>query len=61
MIDFDSFNEDIDFNWTASQVLREYAPHVLHELQREFFNLACNEGDIVYNELTGDHEWIKEE
>ena len=36
MIDLDDFNENIDDNWTASQILRERAPHLLYELQNEF-------------------------
>ena len=39
MIDLDNFNEDIDDNYTASQVFKERAPHLLYELQNEFYQL----------------------
>ena len=35
MIDLEEFNQDIDFNWTASEILKERAPHLLYELQHE--------------------------
>lgn len=60
MIDLDDFNNDIDDNWTASQILRERAPHLLYELQNEFYQLHRDEGNIKFNEITGNDYWVED-
>ena len=57
MIDLDNFNQDIDDNWTASQILRERAPHLLYELQNEFLQLALAEGTVRIEPHTGNLVW----
>jgi len=57
MIDLDQFNQDIDFNYTASEVLRELAPHLLYELQNEFLQLALAEGTVRIEPHTGNLVW----
>jgi|TARA_B100001094_G_scaffold274287_1_gene281193 hypothetical protein len=60
MIDLDEFNQDIDFNFTASEVLREMAPHLLYELQNEFLQLALAEGTIKIDPHTGNEYWVED-
>tara|TARA_B100000519_G_C14159418_1_gene398510 strand:- start:503 stop:682 length:180 start_codon:yes stop_codon:yes gene_type:complete len=57
MIDLDEFNQDIDFNYTASEVLKELAPHLLYELQNEFLQLALAEGTVRIEPHTGNLVW----
>ena len=57
MIDLDNFNDDIDHNWTASEILRERAPHLLYELQNEFLQLHIDEGSIRIEPHTGNLVW----
>ena len=57
MIDLDDFNNDIDDNWTASQILRERAPHLLYELQNEFLQLAISDGEVGIEANTGNLYW----
>ena len=57
MIDLDNFNDDIDFNWTASEILRERAPHLLYELQNEFLQLRIDEGAVKIEPHTGNLIW----
>ena len=60
MIDLDNFNQDIDFNYTASEILKERAPHLLYELQNEFYQIHRDEGNIRYNEITGQEYWVED-
>ena len=60
MIDLNDFNEDIDFNYTASEILRERAPHLLYELQNEFLQLRIDEGNIKIEEFTGNLYWVED-
>jgi len=60
MIDLDEFNQDIDDNYTASQILKERAPHLLYELQNEFYQFHRNEGNIKFNEITGIDYWVED-
>ena len=57
MIDLDAFNEDIDMNYTASEILKERAPHLLYELQNEFLQLAISDGDVKIEPHTGNTYW----
>jgi hypothetical protein len=57
MIDLNEFNQDIDFNYTASEVLQELAPHLLYELQNEFLQLALAEGTVTIDPDTGKLSW----
>ena len=57
MIDLDDFNQDIDFNYTASEVLKELAPHLLYQLQNEFLQLALDEGSVRIEPHTGNLVW----
>ena len=60
MIDLDVFNEDIDHHYTASEVLRERAPHLLYELQHEFYQLHVDEGNIKIEPFTGHEYWAED-
>jgi len=60
MIDLDNFNQDIDHNWTASEILRERAPHLLYELQNEFYQLHVSEGNIKIEPHTGNEYWVED-
>ena len=60
MIDLEEFIQDIDFNWTASEILKERAPHLLYDLQNEFYQLHRDEGNIRFNEITGEDYWVEE-
>lgn len=60
MIDFDDFNQDIDDNYTASQVLKERAPHLLYELQWEFYHLHREDGNIKTEPFTGHDYWVED-
>ena len=60
MIDLDNFNQDIDDNYTASQILKERAPHLLYELQNEFYQLHRDEGNIRFIEITGEDFCVEE-
>ena len=53
MIDLEEFNQDIDFNYTASQILKERAPHLLYELQWEFYHLHREDGNVKIEPHTG--------
>ena len=57
MIDLDELNEDIDFNYSASEILKERAPHLLYELQHEFLQLRLDEGSIIIEPHTGNLVW----
>ena len=57
MVDLEEFNDDIDFNWTASEILKERAPHLLYELQNEFLQIAINDGEIGIEPHTGNMYW----
>ena len=57
MIDLDNFNDDIDHNYTASEILRERAPHLLYELQHEFLQLRLDEGSVKIEPHTGNLVW----
>ena len=57
MIDLDNFNQDIDFNYTASEILKERAPHLLYELQNEFLQLRIDEGSVIIEPHTGNLVW----
>ena len=57
MIDLEEFNQDIDFNWTASEILKERAPHLLYELQHEFLQLRLDEGSVKIEPHTGNLVW----
>ena len=59
-IDLDDFNNDIDDNWTASQILKERAPHLLYELQNEFLQLAISDGEVGIEANTGNLYWKEE-
>lgn len=59
MIDMKEFNQDIDDNWTASQILEEFAPHILKTLQEEFFDLRITEGDIRFD-YDGTPYWVED-
>jgi hypothetical protein len=60
MIDLDTFNQDIDHNWTASEILRERAPHLLYELQNEFYQMHKDEGNIKVEPFTGNEYWVED-
>lgn len=57
MIDLDDFNNDIDFNYTATEILKERAPHLLYELQNEFLQLRIDEGSVIIEPHTGNLIW----
>ena len=57
MIDLEEFNNDIDFNWTASEILKERATHLLYELQNEFLQLRIDEGSVKIEPHTGNLVW----
>ena len=57
MIDLDDFNNDIDFNYTATEILKERAPHILYELQHEFLQLRIDEGSVIIEPHTGNLIW----
>tara|TARA_A100001201_G_scaffold139361_1_gene131213 strand:- start:930 stop:1109 length:180 start_codon:yes stop_codon:yes gene_type:complete len=57
MVDLDELNEDIDFNYSASEILKERAPHLLYELQHEFLQLRLDEGSIIIEPHTGNLVW----
>jgi len=56
MIYWDDFNQDIDHNWTATEILKERAPHLLYELQNEFYELHLAEGNIK-TDVFGKEYW----
>ena len=60
MIDLDDFNQDINDNYSAVDVLKERAPHLLYELQNEFYQIHKDEGNIRYNEITGHEYWVED-
>jgi len=60
MIDLDDFNEDINFNYTAVEVLREYAPHILHDIQNQFLDMHVNEGSVKIEPHTGNLHWVED-
>tara|TARA_R100000353_G_C6491736_1_gene191908 strand:- start:284 stop:469 length:186 start_codon:yes stop_codon:yes gene_type:complete len=60
MIDLDNFNQDIDHNYTASEILRERAPQLLYELQWEFYQLHVDEGNIKIEPHTGNEYWVED-
>jgi len=53
------FNADIDHNWTASEILEEFAPHILVGLQGEFFDLRVKDGDIKFD-FDGTPYWVED-
>ncbi len=57
MIDLEDFNQDIDNNWTASEILKERVPHLLYELQHEFYQMHVDEGTIKIEPHTGNEYW----
>ena len=57
MIDLDAFNEDINDNYSAVDVLKERAPHLLYELQNEFLQIAINDGEVGIEPHTGNMYW----
>ncbi len=57
MIDLDDFNNDIDFNYTATEILKERAPHLLYELQNEILQLRIDEGSVIIEPHTGNLIW----
>tara|TARA_Y100000361_G_C11148164_1_gene339368 strand:+ start:1406 stop:1585 length:180 start_codon:yes stop_codon:yes gene_type:complete len=57
MVDLDELNQDIDFNYSASEILKERAPHLLYELQHEFLQLRLDEGSITIEPHTGNLVW----
>ena len=57
MIDLDVFNEDINDNYSAVDILKERAPHLLYELQNEFLQLRIDEGSIRIEPHTGNLVW----
>lgn len=60
MIDLEDFNQDIDHNWTASEVLREFAPHVLYKLQCDFVEMHKAEGSLRIEPHTGNLYWVED-
>lgn len=59
MINMNEFNKDIDHNWTASEILEEFAPHILVGLQGEFFDLRVKDGDIKFD-FDGTPYWVED-
>jgi hypothetical protein len=57
MIDLQDMNEDIDFNYTATEILQHYAPHLLNKVQNEFLELHLAQGNIVQTEFDGGYVW----
>ena len=60
MIDLDDFNQDIDHNYTASEILLERAPQLLYELQWEFYQMNVDEGNIKIEPHTGNEYWVED-
>tara|TARA_B100000902_G_scaffold20109_1_gene24088 strand:- start:584 stop:766 length:183 start_codon:yes stop_codon:yes gene_type:complete len=60
MIDLDDFNEDINDNYSAVDILKERAPHLLYELQNEFYQLHLSEGNIKIEPHTGNEYWVED-
>ena len=59
MINMNEFNADIDHNWSASEILEEFAPHILAGLQSEFFDLRVKDGDIKFD-FDGTPYWVED-